>query len=68
VVTKDVPDFALVVGVPARRIGWVGRSGVRLVELADSPGDWQCPRSGARYRERAGGGRGDAPTLVEVAD
>lgn len=30
VVTKDVPDFALVAGVPARRIGWVGRSGARL--------------------------------------
>jgi UDP-2-acetamido-3-amino-2,3-dideoxy-glucuronate N-acetyltransferase len=68
VVTKDVPDFALVVGVPARRIGWVGRSGVRLVELADSPGDWQCPRTGALYREHAGDGRGDEPTLVEVAD
>ena len=31
VVTKDIPDFALVAGVPARRIGWVGRAGVKLV-------------------------------------
>ena len=30
VVIKDVPDFALVAGVPARRIGWVGRAGVPL--------------------------------------
>ncbi|MFJ6612514.1 acyltransferase [Streptomyces sp. NPDC091289] len=54
VVTTDVPDFGLVVGVPARRIGWVGRSGVRLVEAADGPGVWECPRSGVRYEERDG--------------
>ncbi|MGO1321224.1 MAG: acyltransferase, partial [Galactobacter sp.] len=30
VVTKDVPDFALVVGVPARRVGWVGKAGEPL--------------------------------------
>src|SRR5579884_1381254 len=41
VVTKDVPDFALVAGVPARRIGWVGRAGERLVEGAGS-GQWRC--------------------------
>lgn len=67
VVTKDVPDFALVVGVPARQIGWVGRSGVRLVQVAGSPGDWQCPRTGARYRERSGDSRGGGPKLTEVA-
>nr|WP_202445325.1 MULTISPECIES: acyltransferase [unclassified Streptomyces] len=54
VVTKDVPDFGLVVGVPARRIGWVGRSGVRLVESADAPGTWECPQTGAVYEEREG--------------
>ncbi|MBT2377458.1 acetylglucosamine-1-phosphate uridylyltransferase [Streptomyces sp. CB00316] len=54
VVTKDVPDFALVVGVPARRIGWVGRSGVRLVAREREPGVWECPQSGAVYEEEDG--------------
>lgn len=51
VVTQDVPDHALVVGVPARRIGWVGRSGSRLVADGDA---WVCPDSGERYREERG--------------
>ncbi|MEW1723998.1 DapH/DapD/GlmU-related protein [Streptomyces sp. NPDC093109] len=58
VVTKDVPDFALVVGVPARRIGWVGRAGVRLVERDGErdgePGVWECPRTGALHDEEDG--------------
>jgi UDP-2-acetamido-3-amino-2,3-dideoxy-glucuronate N-acetyltransferase len=49
VVTRDVPDFALVVGVPARRVGWVGRAGRRLVE--GQPGNWTCPATGLVYRE-----------------
>ncbi|MYT71240.1 acyltransferase [Streptomyces sp. cg28] len=53
VVTRDVADFALVAGVPARWIGWVGRAGERLDEVA--PGTWQCPRTGARYEEPAPG-------------
>ncbi len=48
VVTKDVPDFALVAGVPARRIRWVGRAGVPLEANGD---EWVCPETGARYRE-----------------
>ncbi|RDG39749.1 acyltransferase [Streptomyces corynorhini] len=51
VVTKDVPDFALVVGVPARAVGWVGRAGVRLVAREEEPGVWECPQTGALYRE-----------------
>jgi acetyltransferase-like isoleucine patch superfamily enzyme len=47
VVTRDVPDFALVVGTPARRIGWVGRAGTRLLE--DGSG-WSCPETGERYQ------------------
>lgn len=51
VVTRDVPDFALVAGVPAKRLGWVGKAGVRLVVDGDG---WQCPQTGARYVERDG--------------
>jgi len=52
VVIEDVPDFALVAGVPARRIGWVGRAGHPLV--GDGAGGWTCPRTGAAYVERDG--------------
>ncbi|MDQ0683840.1 UDP-2-acetamido-3-amino-2,3-dideoxy-glucuronate N-acetyltransferase [Streptomyces sp. B4I13] len=54
VVTKDVPDFGLVVGVPARRIGWVGRAGVKLVERAGEADVWECPRTGELYDEKDG--------------
>lgn len=52
VVIRDVPDFALVAGVPAGRIGWVGRSGMRLEKSEDD--NWRCPRTDARYVERDG--------------
>jgi acetyltransferase-like isoleucine patch superfamily enzyme len=51
VVTKDVPDFALVAGVPARRIGWVGKAGQPLV---NEGGHWVCPGTRAVYIERDG--------------
>lgn len=52
VVVKDVPDFALVTGVPARFVRWVGRAGVPLVAAAD--GRFRCPQTGAVYLETAG--------------
>lgn len=50
VVTKDVPAYALMVGVPARRTGWMSRHGYRLPP-PDSQGVMICPFSGLRYRE-----------------
>lgn len=44
VVTRDVPDHAMMVGVPARRVGWVSRSGDILTS------DLICPRTGEMYR------------------
>jgi UDP-2-acetamido-3-amino-2,3-dideoxy-glucuronate N-acetyltransferase len=50
VVQKDVPDFALMVGVPARRIGWMSRFGERLDLPSVGAGEVRCPHSGDRYR------------------
>ncbi len=50
VVTRDVPDYALMVGVPARQVGWISRHGHRLTKK-DKDGNWICPQSGWRYRE-----------------
>jgi PKD repeat protein len=50
VVTRDVSDFALVAGMPATRIGWVGRSGQRLT--AAGPGRWRCAQTGEIYLEK----------------
>lgn len=44
VVTRDVPDFALIVGNPGRRIGWMSKAGGRLGE------NLVCPIDGTRYR------------------
>jgi len=55
VVTRDVPAFALMLGAPARRSGWMSRAGERLGK------DLICPRDGSRYRENA------SDYLVEIA-
>ncbi len=54
VVARDVPDYALVVGVPARFAGWMSRHGHRLPK-PDAGGIMACPESGLRYRETAPG-------------
>jgi UDP-2-acetamido-3-amino-2,3-dideoxy-glucuronate N-acetyltransferase len=50
VVRGDVPDFALVVGVPARQVGWMSRHGERLPLPVSGEGEATCPRTGDRYR------------------
>lgn len=50
VVTKDVPDYALMLGTPARWAGWMSRHGHKLYS-PDSEGVMTCPESGLRYRE-----------------
>jgi UDP-2-acetamido-3-amino-2,3-dideoxy-glucuronate N-acetyltransferase len=51
VVSRDVPDHALVVGVPARWVGWVGKAGA---PLRDEGGHWVCPLTGQTYTETDG--------------
>lgn len=48
VVTRDVPDFALMIGVPARRAGWMSRHGERL-EFARGASEARCRVTGERY-------------------
>lgn len=50
VVTDNVPDYALMLGVPARQKGWMSRHGHRLTEQ-DSNGILVCPESGWHYKE-----------------
>jgi UDP-2-acetamido-3-amino-2,3-dideoxy-glucuronate N-acetyltransferase len=50
VVAKNVPDYALVVGVPSKQIGWMSRHGVRL-PAPGKDGIMVCPESGYRYKE-----------------
>jgi len=51
VVSADVKPYSLVVGIPAAHVGWVGRSGHRLVKTND---EWVCPDSGERFEESGG--------------
>jgi len=54
VVTRDVPDYALVQGNPARPAGWMSRHGHRLAN-PDAEGLMRCPESGLRYRHNERG-------------
>lgn len=50
VVNRDVKAYALMAGVPARQIGWMGRHGERLELPLTGSGDAACPATGTRYR------------------
>jgi len=59
VITKDVPAYALVVGNPARQLGWVSREGERLGE------DLICPRTGEEYTLGSNGRLAPRPEIAE---
>jgi UDP-2-acetamido-3-amino-2,3-dideoxy-glucuronate N-acetyltransferase len=50
VIAKDVPDYALMIGVPARQKGWMSRHG-HVLKDPDPDGIYACPESGLRYKE-----------------
>jgi len=50
VVARNVPDYALMVGNPARQVGWMSRHGHRLGD-PERDGTMRCPESGFRYKE-----------------
>ena len=54
VVVRDVPDFALMVGVPARHSGWMSAHGERLEFPEDGDGECICPHTGDLYLLRGG--------------
>ena len=49
VVSRDVPPYALVVGVPARHVGWMSRHGERMPLPLRGTGEFTCPHTGRRY-------------------
>ncbi len=55
VVTKNVPDFALVMGVPGKVVGWMCNCGVRLPFAAKPAGEAACASCGAKYRASGAG-------------
>ena len=54
VVNRDVPAYALMVGVPARQVGWMSRFGERLPLPVAGEGEATCPHTGERYRVQGG--------------
>lgn len=54
VVSKNVPDYALIVGVPGRQKGWMSRHG-HILKTPDGEGVMICPESGLRYKEQENG-------------
>jgi UDP-2-acetamido-3-amino-2,3-dideoxy-glucuronate N-acetyltransferase len=55
VVTKDVPDYALVLGNPARIAGWMCECGIKLAAGATAPAETRCAACDARYQRQADG-------------
>jgi UDP-2-acetamido-3-amino-2,3-dideoxy-glucuronate N-acetyltransferase len=49
VVNRSVPDFALVLGVPAKQVGWMSKYGEQIPLPVDGQGSYVCPHTGERY-------------------
>jgi UDP-2-acetamido-3-amino-2,3-dideoxy-glucuronate N-acetyltransferase len=64
VVNRDVPDFALMLGVPARQAGWMSRHGERLGLPLTGEAEAACPATGERYRLRGSRLEALEPTAV----
>jgi UDP-2-acetamido-3-amino-2,3-dideoxy-glucuronate N-acetyltransferase len=60
VVTKNVPDYALIVGNPGRISGWMCQCGIKLASGRDVPATATCAACGSKYR-----GSGDVLTRIE---
>jgi UDP-2-acetamido-3-amino-2,3-dideoxy-glucuronate N-acetyltransferase len=54
VINRDVPDFALMVGVPARQLGWMSKHGERLDLPVSGAGEATCPATGEMYMLEGG--------------
>ena len=60
VVAKDVADFALMVGAPAKRVGWVGRAGHKLFQDQTDESTFFCPVTGNQFKQES------PETLIEL--
>lgn len=49
VVNRSVPDFALVLGVPGKQVGWMSKYGEQIPLPVDGQGSYVCPHTGERY-------------------
>ena len=54
VITKDVPGFALMMGVPGRQVGWMSKFGERIDLPLNGQGDFVCPHTADKYRLEGG--------------
>lgn len=50
VITKNVPAYALMVGIPGRQIGWMSRYGEQIPLPLSGEGEYTCPHGGESYR------------------
>jgi UDP-2-acetamido-3-amino-2,3-dideoxy-glucuronate N-acetyltransferase len=53
-INRDVPPYALVVGVPGKQVGWMSEYGEQLDLPLEGDGETNCPHTGSRYRLRNG--------------